>query len=78
VLGAVRETRPSQDGLVEDVELFDLYRNAETLGRGKKSVGISLTFRAAEKTLTDEVVNALHQDVMTAVEKGLKAEVRKG
>jgi phenylalanyl-tRNA synthetase beta chain len=76
LFSAVRATAPSQDGLVETVELFDLYRD-DKLPPGKKSVGISLTFRSAEKTLTDERVNTLHQAVMSAVERDLKAEVRK-
>ncbi|MBI5497546.1 MAG: phenylalanine--tRNA ligase subunit beta [Deltaproteobacteria bacterium] len=76
LFGAVRGTRASSEGLLERVELFDLYRD-DKLPKGKKSVGISLTFRSPDKTLTDDVVNGLHQEVMSSVEKELRAEVRK-
>ncbi|AKK05841.1 phenylalanyl-tRNA synthetase beta subunit [Corynebacterium mustelae] len=39
--------------LLESVELFDVYR-AESLGEGKKSLAFALTFRAPDRTLTDE------------------------
>lgn len=39
--------------LLEKVELFDVYRS-ETLGEGKKSLAFALTFRAKDRTLTDD------------------------
>lgn len=39
--------------LLEKVELFDVYRS-ESLGEGKKSLAFSLTFRANDRTLTDD------------------------
>ncbi|MDY3127351.1 MAG: phenylalanine--tRNA ligase subunit beta [Corynebacterium sp.] len=43
--------------LLEHVELFDVFRG-EQLGEGKKSLAFTLVFRAADRTLTDEEVNA--------------------
>jgi phenylalanyl-tRNA synthetase beta chain len=77
VFTVVRGTEGAKSGLLKDVSLFDLFKG-DKLPPGKKSVGITLTFRAEDKTLTDEVVNGLHQQVMSAVEKDLRAEVRKG
>jgi phenylalanyl-tRNA synthetase beta chain len=77
VFDTVRMTPAAKAGLVEDVALFDLYRG-ENIPKGKKSVAISVTFRAADRTLTDDEVNNLHQDVMQFVEHRLRAEVRKG
>jgi len=42
---------------VEAVEVFDVFRG-DALPPGKKSVALSLVFRSAERTLTDEEVNA--------------------
>ncbi len=42
--------------LLEQVELFDVYRS-ESLGAEKKSLAFSLSFRAADRTLTDEECN---------------------
>ncbi|WBT09925.1 phenylalanine--tRNA ligase subunit beta [Corynebacterium sp. SCR221107] len=39
--------------LLEKVELFDVYRS-ESLGEGKKSLAFALTFRAKDRTLTDD------------------------
>jgi phenylalanyl-tRNA synthetase beta chain len=41
--------------LLRSAEVFDLYRG-EQLGEGRKSLALRLTFRAADRTLTDEEV----------------------
>ncbi|MDO4761285.1 MAG: phenylalanine--tRNA ligase subunit beta [Corynebacterium sp.] len=51
---AVRQTIVEAAGpLLEKVELFDIYR-AENLGADKKSLAFALTFRAPDRTLTDD------------------------
>jgi len=49
---------------VESVALFDVYRG-DALGAGQKSLGFSLTFRAEDRTLTDDEVNAAFQKIQT-------------
>ncbi len=44
--------------LLVEAKIFDIYRNENALGAGKKSVAISLVFRLADRTLTDEEVNS--------------------
>ena len=56
-------------------ELFDVY-TSEALG-DKKSVAYSLTFGSNSKTLTDEEINPILEKVIEALEKNLKAELRK-
>jgi phenylalanyl-tRNA synthetase beta chain len=63
-------------GLLESVSVFDLY-TGERLGADKKSVALSLVFRHAERTLTDEEITALHSSIVTALEEGFAAELRK-
>ncbi len=52
---------------VEGVEVFDVYQGAG-LPEGKKSVAFALSFRSAERTLTDDEVNAvfakIQQDIV--------------
>jgi phenylalanyl-tRNA synthetase beta chain len=43
--------------LLRSAEVFDLYEG-EQLGEGRKSLALSLEFRAADRTLTDEEVDA--------------------
>jgi len=60
-----------------DIRLFDDYRG-ENLGKGRKSLAYSLTYRSMEKTLTDEVANTFHDKVKTALRKDLGADIREG
>lgn len=62
--------------LLESFKLFDVYRDAK-LGEGKKSVAYALTFRIKERTLTDEEVNGVMEQIIGQLEKDLKAELRK-
>lgn len=55
-----------REGLLEKVELFDVYRNPQ-LGAGRKSVGYRLVYRAADRSLTDEEVNAVHNGLVAKV-----------
>lgn len=63
-------------GLLESIRVFDVY-TGEKLGAGKKSVALSLVYRHAERTLTDEEVTELHGAVVTAIEQTFGAELRK-
>ena len=51
---------------VETVAIFDVYRGAG-LPEGKKSLAFSLSYRSAERTLTDEEVNAAFTKLQQAI-----------
>jgi phenylalanyl-tRNA synthetase beta chain len=57
------------------VDLFDIFRSEE-IGDGRKSMAYSLTYRSAERTLTDEETNRLHVAIMDRLRQELKAEIR--
>ncbi|WP_298038372.1 phenylalanine--tRNA ligase subunit beta [uncultured Desulfuromonas sp.] len=61
--------------LVEDVVLFDLYRG-KGIPEGKKSIALRVRYRSAEKTLTDDEINAAHEKLIKALCKKLEAQVR--
>ena len=48
------------------VDLFDVYQG-KGLPEGKKSLAFSLTFRAADRTLTDEEVNLAYHETIAGV-----------
>ncbi|MGH7818182.1 MAG: phenylalanine--tRNA ligase subunit beta, partial [Candidatus Binatia bacterium] len=73
VLDAIAER---SDLLVESVSLFDLYRGSP-LPEGKKSLAYSIAYRAADRTLTDEEVNRLHDRLVETVTRRLGVEVRR-
>jgi Phenylalanyl-tRNA synthetase beta subunit len=62
--------------LLESVRVFDVY-TGEKLGAGRKSVALSLVYRHAERTLTDEEVAGLQDKVMQKLEQSFAAELRK-
>lgn len=57
------------------VKLFDLYAGKE-LPPGKHSIALSLRYRAADRTLTDEEVNAAHNRVINTLKREFGAEIR--
>ncbi|WP_456435713.1 phenylalanine--tRNA ligase subunit beta [Thermovibrio ammonificans] len=53
---------------LEKLKLFDVYEG-KGIPEGKKSVAFSLTFRAKEKTLSDEEVNKIMADIIEALQR---------
>jgi phenylalanyl-tRNA synthetase beta chain len=62
---------------LERVELFDIFHGS-TIPTGKKSMAYSLTYRAAERTLTDAEVNEAHEKLKRQLERALSCEIREG
>ncbi|MCQ2772755.1 MAG: phenylalanine--tRNA ligase subunit beta [Bacilli bacterium] len=63
------------DRLVENVSVFDVYEG-EHIGAGKKSLAISISFRSADKTLTDPEVSSVMDKIISALRIKYNAEVR--
>ena len=61
--------------ILENVKLFDVYRGKQ-VEEGKKSVAFTLTYRDKDKTLTDDEVAAVHNDVLNALKDKLNAVLR--
>ena len=61
--------------LLEKAELFDVYRGKQ-IEEGKKSVAFALTYRDAEKTLTDEDVAKVHNAILEGLASKLDAALR--
>jgi phenylalanyl-tRNA synthetase beta chain len=64
----VAAVRAGGGGLLREVKVFDLYAG-EQLGEGKKSLALALEFRAADRTLTDEEVEAARGSILGELEK---------
>ena len=56
--------RSLNEPLLESVEIFDIFRS-DQIGTGKKSIGYRLTYRAQDRSLTDEEVNVLHSELVS-------------
>lgn len=57
------------------ISLFDIFQG-EGIEQGKKSVGYSLTYQAADRTLTDDETNRLHDAVKSSLQKEAGAILR--
>jgi phenylalanyl-tRNA synthetase beta chain len=51
--------RSLEEPLLEKIEIFDIFKS-DSIGEGKKSIGYRLTYRAMDRSLTDEEVNNVH------------------
>ena len=75
-VGEVEKIMKKQNSsILESFKLFDVYQG-EQVGKGKKSVAYSLSFRADDRTLTDEEVNAVMDKILTDLQTELHAELR--
>jgi len=62
-------------GLIESIELFDSYVG-DAIPAGTKSLAYSIAYRALDRTLTDEEVNEVHSQLVTALRDGLGVTLR--
>lgn len=67
--------KSNQTNILESYSLFDVYEGAQ-VGDGKKSVAYSLTFRASDRTLTDEDINVVMNKILGDLGTKLNAELR--
>jgi phenylalanyl-tRNA synthetase beta chain len=63
--------------LLRDIQLFDIYENADQLGVGKKSYALSFTFENVERQLSSEEMESLMNGLIKIYEKEVGAIVRK-
>ncbi|AHV96534.1 phenylalanine--tRNA ligase subunit beta [Paenibacillus sabinae] len=73
LLDVIREQGGS---LLQSAQVFDVYTGGK-MESGKKSVAVSLLYRHAEHTLTDEEVSEVHTKVLDALQQSFGANLRK-
>ncbi len=61
--------------LLEDVTVFDVFADPKRFGPGRRSIAFHLTWRAPDRTLTDEEIDALMEKVFEALRRA-GAEIR--
>lgn len=71
----VKIIESQRTNILESYNLFDVYEG-EQVGEGKKSVAYSLSFRAADRTLTDNEVNEVMDKILADLKSKLNAELR--
>jgi phenylalanyl-tRNA synthetase beta chain len=73
ILAAIREAAGE---MLRELEVFDEYRNPETIGEGKRSLAFRLAFGSPEGTLTDEDVAPVRASIVDAVATRFGAVLR--
>ena len=58
-----------------NIKLFDVYKGSQ-IPEGKKSVAYSVSYRAADRTLVDDEINAVFTKTVKRLESELKAQLR--
>jgi phenylalanyl-tRNA synthetase beta chain len=66
----------SDKKLIKEVNLFDVYKNEEQLGAGKKSYAVSIVFEDDSKTLQDKDIDPIIKKVTKVLEEKLGASLR--
>lgn len=61
--------------ILEAYTLFDVYKGSQ-IPEGKKSVAYSVTFRADDRTLTDDEISAVFDKILAGLKEQLGAELR--
>ncbi|MDG2449152.1 MAG: phenylalanine--tRNA ligase subunit beta, partial [Saprospiraceae bacterium] len=62
--------------LIKEINLFDVYKNEEHLGKGKKSYAISLIYEDKGRTLNDRQVDKSIERIIQALSGDLGCTVR--
>ncbi|MEE1199461.1 MAG: phenylalanine--tRNA ligase subunit beta [Christensenellales bacterium] len=73
--GTMMETIRKAAKHLDEVKLFDIYRG-DKLGAGKKSVAYALSFRATDRTLTDQEIASSMEKILHALGQAHQAEIR--
>ena len=61
---------------LEEIKLFDIYRD-EKIGKGKKSIAYSLIFRDKTKSMSDDEINPVMEEITKELEDKFGATLRK-
>lgn len=72
IIQTIKETG---NDLVEKVELFDIY-TGDQIKKGFKSLAFSITYRAKDRTLTDEEINRVHDRIREKLVKEFNGTLR--
>ena len=68
--------RDFAENIIEEVKLVDEFENDEKFGKDKKSYTFRITYRSPERTLTNEEINKIQEEIREETKKELNAILR--
>ena len=63
--------------LIESIDIFDVYQG-KNIGFKEKALAIRINYRSKERTLTDEEVNKIHEEVIDKIRSKTDGRLRDG
>ena len=63
--------------LLKGINLFDVYKNEQQLGKNKKSYAVSFLFEDTNKTLKDREIEKIMNKLINAYQNKLGAIIRR-
>ncbi|MDP3990802.1 MAG: hypothetical protein Q8P63_00645 [Candidatus Nealsonbacteria bacterium] len=68
--------RDFAQNLIEEVKLIDSYEDEEKFGQGKKSYTFRIVYRSPERTLKNDEINKIQEEIRNKTEQDLNAILR--
>jgi len=65
----------SREELLEKVQIFDVYEG-KNIAAGMKSLGLRFSYRCADRTLTDDEINEVHERIVQRILQRTGASIR--
>jgi len=63
--------------LVESVNIFDIYQGKQIIPQ-EKALALGVNYRSKERTLTDDEVNTIHEEVIGEIRRQTGGRLREG
>ena len=63
--------------LIESVTLFDVYQGKQ-IDKKEKAISIRISYRSKERTLTDDEVNKIHEEIIEEIRRHTGGRLREG
>ena len=64
-------------GLIESVEIFDVYEGKQ-IDPSEKALAVRISYRSNKRTLTDDEVNTIHEEVIAEIRRQTGGRLREG
>jgi phenylalanyl-tRNA synthetase beta chain len=64
-------------GLVESVDIFDIYQGKQIVPQ-EKALALGISYRSKERTLTDDEVNRIHEEIIEEIRRQTGGRLREG
>ena len=71
----IETAKKAAGSLLTDIDVFDVFEG-NSIGDGKKSIGLRFTFQSLERTLIEEEINTAISSIIDAVQHTYQAHMR--